>query len=174
MFIFSTFTGLAYTDLKKLRVNDIPQSEDGSWWIHIHRQKTGTLSSVRLLDIPLKIIEKYREQRKDDKVFNLYSRTYFIMLAHQLGEVYGFELTFHKARHNFGTHITLSLPEWIGFLVCMKKMLLSRNEEGDSDTNCPTTKKRPCKEAVSFTFASYPSLFFPASFISVIKNFLYV
>lgn len=52
---------------------------------------------------------KYREQRKDDKVFNLYSRTYFIMLAHQLGEVYGFELTFHKARHNFGTHITLSL-----------------------------------------------------------------
>ena len=90
MFIFSTFTGLAYTDLKKLRVNDITQSEDGSWWIHIHRQK-------------------YREQRKDDKVFNLYSRTYFIMLAHQLGEVYGFELTFHKARHNFGTHITLSL-----------------------------------------------------------------
>ena len=83
--------------------------KDGSWWIHIHRQKTGTLSSVRLLDIPLKIIEKYREQRKDDKVFNLYSRTYFIMLAHQLGEVYGFELTFHKARHNFGTHITLSL-----------------------------------------------------------------
>ena len=68
MFIFSTFTGLAYTDLKKLRVNDITQSEDGSWWIHIHRQKTGTLSSVRLLDIPLKIIEKYREQRKDDKV----------------------------------------------------------------------------------------------------------
>jgi len=26
-----------------------------------------------------------------------------------LGEVYGFELTFHKARHNFGTHITLSM-----------------------------------------------------------------
>ena len=105
LMLLSSFTGLAYTDLKKLRVNDITQSEDGSWWIHIHRQKTGTLSSVRLLDIPLKIIEKYREQRKDDKVFNLYSRTYFIMLAHQLGEVYGFELTFHKARHNFGTHI---------------------------------------------------------------------
>lgn len=84
-----------------MRVNDITQSEDGSWWIHIHRQKTGTLSSVRLLDIPLKIIEKYREQRKDDKVFNLYSRTYFIMLAHQLGEVYGFELTFHLARHSY-------------------------------------------------------------------------
>ena len=109
MFIFSTFTGLAYADLKRLTVNDITQSEDGSWWIHIHRQKTGTLSSVRLLDIPLKIIEKYREQRHDDKVFNLYKREYFIMLTRKLGEVYGFELTFHKARHNFGTHITLSM-----------------------------------------------------------------
>ena len=109
MFIFSTFTGLAYADLKRLTVNDIIQSEDGSWWIHIQRQKTGTLSSVRLLDIPLKIIEKYREQRHDDKVFNLYKREYFIMLTRKLGEVYGFELTFHMARHNFGTHITLSM-----------------------------------------------------------------
>ena len=31
------------------------------------------------------------------------------MLTRKLGEVYGFELTFHKARHNFGTHITLSM-----------------------------------------------------------------
>ena len=109
MFIFSTFTGLAYADLKRLTVNDITQSEDGSWWIHIHRQKTGTLSSVRLLDIPLKIIEKYREQRQDDKVFNLHKREYIIILTHMLSEGDGFELTFHKARHNFGTHITLSL-----------------------------------------------------------------
>lgn len=108
MFIFSTFTGLAYADLKRLTVNDITQSEDGSWWIHIHRQKTGTLSSVRLLDIPLKIIEKYREQRQDDKVFNLYKREYFIMLTHKLGEVYGFELTFHVARHTFATTVTLA------------------------------------------------------------------
>ena len=56
MFIFSTFTGLAYADLKKLSVNDITQAKDGTWWIHIHRQKTDTLSSVRLLDIPFQII----------------------------------------------------------------------------------------------------------------------
>ena len=108
VFIFSTFTGLAYIDLKNLTVNNITQSEDGSWWIHIHRQKTGTLSSVRLLDIPLKIIEKYKEQRQGDKVFNLYQRNYLILLTRELGKVYGFDLTFHQARHNFGTHITLS------------------------------------------------------------------
>jgi integrase len=59
MFLFSTFTGLAYADLKRLKTSDITQSEDGAWWIHIRRQKTDTLSSVRLLDIPKQIIEKY-------------------------------------------------------------------------------------------------------------------
>ena len=109
MFIFSTFTGLAYADLKKLSINDITQAEDGTWWIHIHRQKTDTLSSVRLLDIPLRIIEKYRGQRTGDRVFNIYTRGYFIMLTRELGKTYGFDLTFHQARHNFGTHVTLSL-----------------------------------------------------------------
>ena len=109
MFIFSTFTGLAYADLKRLSDKDITQADDGTWWIHIHRQKTDTLSSVRLLDIPLRIIEKYRSQRTGDKVFNIYGRGYFILLTRELGQVYGFDLTFHQARHNFGTHITLSL-----------------------------------------------------------------
>lgn len=109
MFLFSTFTGLAYADLKRLRTDDITQAEDGTWWIHIRRQKTDTLSSIRLLDIPLKIIEKYRDQRQGDRVFNLYCRGYFIMLVRELGNEYGFPLTFHQARHNFGTHITLSL-----------------------------------------------------------------
>ena len=72
-------------------------------------QKTDTLSSVRLLDIPLQIIEKYRSQRTGDKVFNIYGRCYFIMLTKELGKTYGFDLTFHQARHNYGTHITLSL-----------------------------------------------------------------
>lgn len=109
MFIFSTFTGLAYADLKRLRTSDITQAEDGSWWIHIRRQKTDTLSSVRLLDIPLRIVEKYSDQRKGNKVFNVYERGYFITLTRELGNVYGFDLTFHQARHNFGTHVTLSL-----------------------------------------------------------------
>ena len=108
-FIFSTFTGLAYADLKRLSVNDIMQAEDGSWWIHINRKKTDTPSVIKLLDVPLRIIEKYRHERQGDKVFNLYTRRYLIKLTRELGEEYGFYLTFHKARHNFGTHMTLSL-----------------------------------------------------------------
>ena len=108
-FIFSTFTGLAYADLKRLSVNDITQAEDGSWWIHIKRQKTDTPSVIKLLDVPLRIIEKYKHERQGDKVFNLYTREYLIRLTRELGEEYCFYLTFHKARHNFGTHMTLSL-----------------------------------------------------------------
>lgn len=72
-FIFSTFTGLAYADLKQLSEDDISQAPDGTWF------------------------------------FNLYCRNHLIRLTRQLGEEYGFYLTFHKARHNFGTHITLSM-----------------------------------------------------------------
>ena len=109
MFIFSTFTGLAFADLKRLKTDDITQADDGTWWIHYRRQKTDTLSSVRLLDIPMRIIDKYKDQRNSDRVFNLYCRKYFLTLVTELGKTYGFPLTFHQARHNFGTHITLSL-----------------------------------------------------------------
>lgn len=108
-FIFSTFTGLAYADLKRLSEEDISQAPDGTWWIHVNRQKTGSRSAIRLLDIPMRIMEKYRDERKDGKIFNLYCRNHLIRLTRQLGEKYGFYLTFHKARHNFGTHITLSM-----------------------------------------------------------------
>lgn len=108
-FIFSTFTGLAYADLKRLSQKDITRAEDGSLWIHIQRKKTDTPSAIRLLDVPLRIIEKYKEERVNDKIFNLYSRSYLIRLTKKLGEIYGFYMTFHKARHNFGTHITLSM-----------------------------------------------------------------
>ena len=48
-------------------------------------------------------------ERKSDRIFNLYCRGYLIKLTRELGRTYGFDMTFHKARHNFGTHITLSL-----------------------------------------------------------------
>ncbi len=109
-FIFSTFTGLAYADLKQLSGKHITQDTEGVRWIHIRRQKTGTESVVRLLDVPLRIIEKYRDERTDDRLLPICSYQKLQKLMSQLGEVYGIEnLTFHKARHNFGTHITLSL-----------------------------------------------------------------
>ena len=49
----------------------------------------------------------------------------------------------------FGLKVPLISVPTLELLACTKKRLLSGNGEGNSDTNCPTTKKRPCKEAVS-------------------------
>ena len=108
-FIFSTFTGLAYADLKQLSEKHITQDKEGVRWIHIRRQKTGTESVVRLLDVPMRIIEKYRTERTDERLLPICSYGKLQRLIRKLGEVYGIDLTFHMARHNFGTHITLSL-----------------------------------------------------------------
>lgn len=108
-FIFSTFTGLAYADLKRLSTKHLSQDDEGTWWIHIRRQKTDTESVIRLLDIPMRIIEKYRHERKNDRLLPICSYEKLRRLVRKLGEIYGINLTFHMARHNFGTHITLSL-----------------------------------------------------------------
>ena len=108
-FIFSTFTGLAYADLRRLSDEHIMTTPDGGKWIHIRRQKTGTDSRVRLMDIPLQIIEKYRPERKSNRIFNTYARGYMYKLITELGEMCSIEgLHYHQSRHNFGTHITLS------------------------------------------------------------------
>ncbi len=70
--------GVGVRGPETLSENDITQSEDGTWWIHIRSQKTDTLSSVRLLDMPLQIIEKYRQpKRNSDKMFNLFAPAVF-------------------------------------------------------------------------------------------------
>jgi site-specific recombinase XerD len=69
IFVFSTFCGLAYIDVKNLTYDNIVKQEDGSYWIMTHRQKTGNASNIRLMEIPLALIEKYRNNRADGKVF---------------------------------------------------------------------------------------------------------
>lgn len=107
-FVFSTFTGLCYADLKRLSDEHIVQAEDGSLCIDFNRQKTGTDFRVRLLEIPLKIIEKYRPERKGKRIFNIYSRTYFCKLVREVGKLCGIDcITFHVSRQSFATLITL-------------------------------------------------------------------
>ncbi|MFV0164171.1 hypothetical protein OBK28_11865 [Empedobacter falsenii] len=61
IFIFSCYTGLAYIDIFNLTKNHIVKGIDGQLWIHTYRQKTSTPTKIPLLNIPLDIIEKYKE-----------------------------------------------------------------------------------------------------------------
>jgi integrase len=109
-FVFSTFSGLAYADLKRLSEEHIVTESDGSQWIHMKRKKTGTDFRVRLMDIPLQIIEKYKAERTGKLIFNTYARGYMYKLVNELGNLCGIAgLHYHQSRHCFGTHITLSM-----------------------------------------------------------------
>jgi|GEM_PF-6655 len=109
MFIFCCFTGLAYSDIRNLSQGNITTQLDGSLWISIKRQKTKGECNIRLLDIPKQIIEKYQNDSKSDKVFNMISLVSICRNLEKIAVLCGIEhITFHMARHNFGTHITLS------------------------------------------------------------------
>jgi hypothetical protein len=61
IFLFCCYTGLSYTDVKKLNRDEVAVGIDGDTWIFTSRQKTLTSSRIPLLPIPLKIIEVYRD-----------------------------------------------------------------------------------------------------------------
>ena len=63
IFIFSCYTGLAYIDVYNLTEDQLNVWADGNTWISFHRQKTKVPFNVRLLDVPLQIIEKYKHFR---------------------------------------------------------------------------------------------------------------
>ena len=109
LFVFSCFTGLAYADMCQLSEQHLRKTAGGKVWIAIPRQKTGVESNVRLLDLPLSIIEKYRCERKSDKLFNMPQPTLIYYYMHQLEKLYGIRhLHFHMARHTFATTVCLA------------------------------------------------------------------
>ena len=64
IFVFSCYTGLAYIDIFELTDDKIRRAFDGHLWIMTKRQKTDVNSNIRLLDIPLEILEKYKGKQK--------------------------------------------------------------------------------------------------------------
>jgi site-specific recombinase XerD len=113
LFVFSCYTGLAYADIHGLKAKNI-QLEHGQYWIRTRRQKTNVRTNVPLLNIPLKLIEKYNDDiakiPEDNPVFKVMSNQkvndYLKVLASFCGITK--VLTFHIARHTFATTVTLS------------------------------------------------------------------
>lgn len=112
-FVFCCYTGLAFADVKKLSSNHIVINISGKKWIKTKRQKTQSLSSIPLLEIPEAILEKYADHPyvKEGKgllpvLTNQKSNSYLKEIA----DVCGIKknLTTHLARHTFATTVTLS------------------------------------------------------------------
>ena len=91
MFIFSAFTGMAYADIKKLTVKELVATGDGNRWIVTARKKTGTISRIRLLDVAVRIIEKYEKGRTDEKVLPMPGYTTVDINLKRIAEICGIE-----------------------------------------------------------------------------------
>ena len=111
MFLFCTFTGLAYIDLKNLCEENIVRSPlDGDVWIRTRRQKTSVEVNVKLLDIPLQILDKYSGLSNNGYLFPIPSHVYCCNLLKTIMKKCGIEkhVTWHVARHTMATVVCLS------------------------------------------------------------------
>jgi integrase len=110
MFVFSTFTGISYADLKKLSWKDIITEDDGSRWISTDRQKTKTTFNVKLLNIPVQIMERYKGLAIDNRVFLPMSLGQVNVGLKRVAKKCGINsaLSFHVARYTFASQICLS------------------------------------------------------------------
>lgn len=110
LFLFSVFTGLAYSDVKNLTVDNLQTFFDGNLWIIARRKKTNTESNIRLLEVPKHIIDKYKGMTGDNRVFPVPSNSSCNEKLKKIGTQCGIKtrLTFHVARHSAATTILLS------------------------------------------------------------------
>ena len=110
LYLFCCFTGLSFSDLKNLKEEHIQTFFDDNEWIMIDRQKTGVKSTIKLLDYPKSIMEKYRGLCADGRIFLVpcYSdcRGILLRVAKRCGITK--HLTWHMSRHTMATEICLT------------------------------------------------------------------
>ena len=112
IFVFACYTGLAYSDVAKLKQGHIHKGDDGGKWIIIDRSKTKSRCRVPLLPQAKDILLKYQ-----DYPINNYKGTLLPVMTNQrmnsylkeLADICGINknLSTHVARHTFATSVTL-------------------------------------------------------------------
>lgn len=111
IFVFCCFTGLAYSDVKKLTFDDIQTSFDGELWLIAKRKKTNATFYVKLLPVAKELIEQYRKVAKNRFVFPVPNDTDNMnrtlrRIAKQAGITKW--ISSHMARHTMATTVCLS------------------------------------------------------------------
>ncbi len=110
MFLFSSFTGIAFSDMRNLTEKNLSTAEDGVKWVHLNRKKTGAPCHIPLMEIPLQLIEKYRGLAKDNKLFPMISCSKTNIYLKRIAAECKINkpITFHQARHCYASVVTLS------------------------------------------------------------------
>ncbi|MBT1712028.1 site-specific integrase [Fulvivirgaceae bacterium PWU5] len=112
VFVFSCFTGYAYSDVHKLTLDHVGTGIDGERWIFLNRTKTHNRSNIPLLPIALQLTEKYKDHPAcvvKGKLFPVSSNQKYNDYLKEIAAICGFniKLTTHIARHTFATTVAL-------------------------------------------------------------------
>lgn len=109
LFLFSCYTGIPYSDMRLLSKEHLSLADDGTWWIKSSRRKTGVEFEIPLLDLPLHIMEKYRDTAPDGKLLPMYSNSTMNLNLKRIAKHCDIDcpLVFHAGRHTYATEITL-------------------------------------------------------------------
>ena len=111
-FLFSSYTGLRFSDAYELKKLDVKKENDGQYWITIKKIiKTGKPLRIPLLNKAIKIIDKHKKfaeitGRLLPIISNQKTNAYLKILADLVS--IDKKLTHHCARHTFATTVTLS------------------------------------------------------------------
>ncbi len=113
VFIFCCYTGLSYSDVKKLTKNNLVKGIDGELWIKTNRVKTNTPSNIPLLPTALMILDNYKDHMEvvnSDILLPVLSNQKSNAYLKEIADLCGINknLTTHLARHTFATTVTLS------------------------------------------------------------------
>ena len=106
LFVFMNFTALSFVDLKELTTDNIVEI-DGDKWIIGKRHKTDVPYQVKLLDVPLQIIERYSNFPKENPK-SVFGEVNYWSVCKKLKTVMkecGIDkpISAHCARHGFAT-----------------------------------------------------------------------
>lgn len=107
------YTGLAFIDVANLKEEHITKDNAGNLWIRNKRQKTGIRFDVPLLDVPLQLLEKYKNNPlciQKGTLLPVISNQHFNAYLKEIATICGIKkrLTTHIGRHTFATSITLA------------------------------------------------------------------
>ncbi|MDL2282128.1 site-specific integrase [Parabacteroides sp. OttesenSCG-928-G06] len=113
IFVFCTFTGLAFADVKTLKPEHIKEDNDGQLWIRKPRQKTGVMCNIPLIPPAIKLIEKYKDHPHcvvNEVVLPVFSNICMNDYLRDIAKLCGFTkpLTCHIARHTAATVVFLA------------------------------------------------------------------
>ena len=106
LFVFMNFTALSFVDLKELTTDNIVEV-NGEKWIVGKRHKTGVPYHVKLLEVPLQIIDRYCNFPKDNPK-SVFGEINYWSICKKLKPVMkecGIDkpISAHCARHGFAT-----------------------------------------------------------------------